>query len=233
MALADEINRMILKIVESLEITSANPTHINTVIQANELDKPDLEGIIKKGTDDTNVKQQKKVNLSLKKVATWDKGNVGDLSRMADHHFNTLIDFAKNPGGFVISAFIRKFARGVGVIALAGIIFQAVKVVIQELLTPGRPLDIRFKRDIKKEIIQFRRREDQQKLKQGFSSIIISSQSRLRGSVNQANQTTNTLNMVARGSMSSQFNANSNPIIFVASGMPASKSKGHRTWWGP
>jgi hypothetical protein len=233
MALADEINRMILKIVESLEITSANPTHINTVIQANELDKPDLEGIIKKGSDDSALKEQRKVGFALKKVDRWDKGNVGELSRLANNQFNTLMDFVRNPAGFVIQTFIKKFSKGVGILALAVIIFEAVKAVIDQLLKPGRWLDLRFKRDISKEIIAFRRREDQQKLKQGFSSIIITSQARLRGSVNQAGQTVNTLDYVRTGGTEQFNNIGNNPILLEASGMPISKVKGHRSFGGP
>jgi hypothetical protein len=233
MTLADEINRMISKVVESLEITSASPGHINKVIQATEFDKPDLEALIKKDTNSAAIKERRKTGMVLKKVDKWDKGNVGEISRLASNQFNTLMDFVRNPAGFVIQTFIRKFSKGIGVIALAVIIFEAVKVVISELLKPGRFLDLRFKRDITKEIIAFRRREDQQKLKQGFASIIITSQSRLRGSVNQAAQTVNTLDWVMNGGGEQFNNIGANPIMLEASGMPISKAKGHRSYGGP
>ena len=233
MTLADEINRMILKIVESLEITSANPTHINHVIQSNEMEKPDLEAMIIKGTTDEQSKQQKKTENAVKKLEAFDKGKVGEVQRMTSQHFGNLKDFARDPAGFIFQAFMKKIARGVGVIAFALMIFEAVKWIISELLKPGRLLDLRFKRDIRKEIIAFRRREEQQKLRQGFSSIIITSQPRLRGSPNQAAQTTNTLDFVRQGNVEAFNNIGQNPVLVESSGVSISKSKGRRTFGGP
>ena len=226
MTLADEINRMILKVVESLEITSASPAHINTVVQANEVDRPDLEALIKSGTDDDSTKDNKKIDNVIKKVNKWDKGNVGKVQNLTSQSFNNVMDFARNPSGFIVKTFIRKFARGIGVIALAVIIFEAVKAVIGELLKPGRLLDIRFKRDIRNEIIAFRKREDQQKLKQGFSSIIITSAPRLRG--DQGAQAFQSLRAVAEGNAIVFNNIGLDPIIQPASGQSFSKILGNR-----
>ena len=227
MTLADEVNRMITKVVTSLEITSASPGHINKVIQATEFDKPDLEALIKKDTNSAAIKERRKTGMALKKVEKWDKSNVGDISRMASNQFNTLMDFVKNPTGFIVQTFIKKFAKGVGIIALAVIIFEAVKVVISELLKPGRWLDLRFKRDIRDEIIQFRRREDQQKLKQGFSNIIITTQPRVRGG---QNQTLNTFDFVRNNTFPT--NIGQDTMLLQASGMAFSKVAGHRSFGG-
>jgi len=231
MTLADEINRMILKIVESLEITSAGGAspNINTVIQANETEKPDLEALIQKGADDDTAKESKQINLTLKKVEKWDKGNIGEINRFTSQQIGNLREFVSNPAGFVISTVFRKFAKGLGVIAFALIIFEAVKFIITELLKPGRLLDIRFKRDIRDEIIAFRKREDQQKLKQGFSSIIITTQPGLRGGQGQA---FNTLRAVADRDTQVFENIGLDPIIDQAAGMDLSKSHGRRTFRG-
>ena len=39
---------MIGRSLESAEFTSANPTHINTLIQINEIDNPDIESEVRK-----------------------------------------------------------------------------------------------------------------------------------------------------------------------------------------
>ena len=235
MTLADEINKMILKIVESLEITSANPTHINRVIQANEMDKPDLEGMIREGRDDDLIKDERKVESLSKKVQNWDNGKVGEIQRLSSQQFGNLKEFVANPTGFIVQTFLRKFVRGVGVIALALMIFEAVKWIFNELFKPGRLWDLRFKRNIRDEIMFFRRREDQQKLKVGFSSIIVTSMPRLRASPNQAAQTVNTLDYVRTGNLGPLENIGYDPMLVESSGVTTSKNKGkgRRSFAGP
>ncbi len=229
MTLADEINRMILKIVESLEITSANPTHTNTVIQANEMEKPDLEALISKGGDNATKEKKKFVTLE-KKVTRWDKGNIGDVNRFTSQQMGNLRDFVSNPFGFMIKSVFRKFAKGLGVVTFALIIFEAVKWIISELLKPGRLLDIRFKRDIRTEIISFRRREEQQKLKQGFSNIIITTSPRLRGGQGQV---VNTLNMSSgREAWRYGNQIGQSQIMPIVAGLPISKHRGRGRFSG-
>ena len=45
--ISELINQMIQRMLESSEWTSANPTHVNTFIQANSIDNPDFEREIK------------------------------------------------------------------------------------------------------------------------------------------------------------------------------------------
>ena len=142
---------------------------------------------------------------------------------------SNLKEFVANPTQFMIHSVFRKFAKGAGIIALALIIFEAVKWIISELLKPGRLLDVRFKRDINNEIIAFRRREDQQKLKQGFSNIIITTQPRLRGGQNQI---FNTLDAAA-GRTRFPENIGQSSIMLQASGVSLSKASGRRSFGGP
>jgi len=221
--LADKINEMIRKMLESSDFTSASPGFINKFITTTNVESPDLLDLLEEEKDTTPkfAKEKKKSKDTEKKVEGWDAGNVGELSTLPTDQFGNVMQFAKNPFTFITGAFFKKFAKGAGVIALAAIIFAAVKVVIGELLAPGRLLDRRFKRDIKDEIIAFRRREDQQKLKQGFSNIIITTMPRLR--VGQ-NQLTNTLDLVRTGTF--PVNIGESNILIQASGMPLSKNKG-------
>jgi len=217
--LTDAVRRL----VESLQITSAggDSPKINEVLQLDQ--SIDLDEALEDSRIESETKETKKISNAVEKVERFDKGNVGDVQRFTSAQINNLKDFVQNPAGFVISIFIKKFAKGVGVIAFALIIFEAVKFVISELLKPGRFLDLRFKRDITKEIISFRKREEQQKLKQGFSNVIITSSPGLRGGQGKV---VNTLDLVRRGEFPEQIGLN--PILLEASGVSFSKAKGKR-----
>ena len=170
------------------------------------------------------VKKDKKALTEVTgKVKLFEKGNMGEINNFTSSQMGNVRQIATDPTGFLIQTFMKKFAKGIGVIALAVIIMEAVKWIISELLKPGRMLDVRFKRDISKEIIAFRRREEQQKLKQGFSNLIITSSPRLRGGQGQV---TNTLDMVRNNNFPE--NVGMAQIQFVASGVSLSKGNGRR-----
>ena len=218
--ISELVNGMVQRILESAEWTSANPTHINTLIQINQTESPDFESEIKKMVKNSDTG---------KKVTKFDKGNIGEINRLTSQQFGNIRQLATDPAGFIVQTFIKKFAKGVGIIAFALIIFESVKWIISELLKPGRFLDLRFKRDINKEIIAFRRREDQQKLKQGFSNIIITTQPRLRPT--SGAQITNTLNIVG-GRQKAPDNVFPSTIIQIATGVSLSKGNGGRRGFG-
>jgi hypothetical protein len=228
MTLADEINRMIEKVLQASTWTSAggsNPVE-NFINEPRGFITPDLESEVK-GGGDSAAKEQKKFVTLEKKVTKWDKGNIGDVNRFTTQQMGNLRDFVSNPFGFMIKSVFRKFAKGLGVVTFALIIFEAVKWIISELLKPGRLLDIRFKRDIRTEIIAFRRREDQQKLKQGYSNIIITTSPRLRGGQGQV---TNTLDLVRNGNFPQGIGQSQ--IMPIVAGLPISKHKGRGRFSG-
>jgi hypothetical protein len=228
---------MIDTVLNGAEFTSANPDHINELIAINTTENPDFEVEIKKlikensgtksggvGDAGDQVKKDKKALTEVTgKVKLFEKGNMGEINNFTSSQMGNVRQMATDPTGFLIQTFMKKFAKGIGVIALAVIIMEAVKWIISELLKPGRMLDVRFKRDISKEIIAFRRREEQQKLKQGFSNLIITSSSRLRGGQGQV---TNTLDMVRNNNFPE--NIGMAPIQIVASGVSLSKGNGRR-----
>ena len=222
---------MISKVLESAEWTSANPTHINRLIQINSIEEPDFETeiktLIKEETknviekpDDEVVKQHKKVEGISDKIKEFDTGNVGDIQRFTSEQFGNVKSFANNPTQFMFQTFMKKFARGAGIIALGLMIFEAVKWVIGELMKPGRWLDRRFRRNIENEILAFRSREEKQKLQQGIGNIIVTTMPRLRGG---EGQTFNTYRTVAAGQ--DLFPKNFIPPTTVAEGVPLSKNK--------
>lgn len=220
--ISDLINGMIQRVLESAEWTSANPTHINTLIQVNAIENPDFETeineLIKQQVDKTKVKktdddlkEQREIKLVKDKVTSFDKGHVGTLHNFTEEQFGNVKALATNPAQFMFQAFMKKFAKGAGVLALALFIFEAVKWIIGELLKPGRWLDVRFRREIEKELIAFRSREDKQKLQQGLTNIIVTSMPGLRGG---EGQTYNTYRTVSGGQ--SLYNKR-----FLQNGLPA------------
>ena len=195
MTLSETINKMMETILESAEFTSANPTHINRLIQINTLENPDLEKEIqqlikKRDSDDLKdnldfKKQQEQIKESTETIKRIKESNLQDVMDMTTAQFGNIKSFAVNPTGFIVQSVFRKLAKGAGVLIIVTLIFEAVKFIIDELLKPGRLLDRRFKRDINEEILAFRRREEKQKLAQGYSRLIITSMPRLRGGQDQ------------------------------------------------
>jgi hypothetical protein len=226
LTLSELINEMIQRQLESSEFTSANPTHINTFIQTNAIESPDIEDEIKRiisensqpqkqtGTTRLDADSTKKEKTELKtfknKLTAFDKGNVGEIQSLTSAQFGNVRQLASNPVQFMMGTVFKKMAKGAGVVGLALILMEVVKFIINELLKPGRLLDRRFKRDIEKEIFAFRSREEKQKLRQGFSNIIITSIGGLRGG---QYQTTASLGMVKNGTISQVI-----PVSFTQPG---------------
>jgi hypothetical protein len=208
--ISEDVQKMILSALESMEVTSASPGHINRLIQVENIDVGNIDQSLEQEirrivseVKDKELKQGKSGNkslvsaeeerLKLKKdiknqgnqIKTWKQGNVADLHAMSSAQFGNVKAIAANPTSFIVNTFIRKFAKGAGAVALALLIFDAVKWVVAELAKPGRLLDRKFKRDIHNEILAFRKREDKQKLAQGYSRIIVTSMPRLRGGQSQ------------------------------------------------
>lgn len=232
MTLSDEINRMIRTMLEGMKISSAGDINraVNTAVEFSTEEHPDLESLIRNDTENTEgVKEQKRTQEAVRKLEVYDKGKIGEINNFTSQQMGNLRGFVDNPVNFIIQSVFRKFAKGAGIIAFALIIFEAVKWIIGELLKPGRLLDLRFKRVAGEEILAFRQREDQQRLKQGFSNIIITTTPRLRGGEGQI---VNTLDFAAgRGKFPDSIGQA--PITLQASGVSLSKSTGRRSGRGP
>lgn len=202
MTLADEINRMIATTLENSEFTSASDNMAGTVknklIQINQQDNPDLEAELEKtiqGEDEDGaespleIKTGKQNKLTSDKVKRFDAGQVGDISRMPTEQFKNITDLASDPIGFVIGKFTKKLGKGVvkgGIIGLLAIaLVPIIQGIIEEFQKPGRLFDIRFKRNLKRELLLFRKREEKEKLRRGASRVIVTTIPRLRGGANQ------------------------------------------------
>jgi len=178
------VKRMIESALRDLKITSASPEHVNTVTEVTGIDSvpidKEIQNLISKSpAATTSEKNQDDINDTVK---SFKDGNVGKLESMSSQQFGNVQSMARDPFGFLFSGFLKKFAKGAGVVALATLIFEAVKFIIDELFKPGRDLDRTFKRKIRDEILLFNNEREQAELRQGFRSVIVTSISGLRGS---------------------------------------------------
>lgn len=181
MTLSDTINRMIDKALRSAKITSASPGHTNFVEDILDIENPDIEGELKKIVEKTQTSASRKQKDVNDKVELFEEGNVGKIQQLSSQQFSNVQQFARNPFQFFFANIFKRFAKGAGVLLLAGIILEAVKFIIGELFKSGRLLDRTFKRKIRNEILLFNSEREQAELRQGFRSVIITTIPFLRG----------------------------------------------------
>jgi len=114
-----------------------------------------------------------------------EQTKLGDLLTLGKEHLGNLMGFAKNPSGFILGTFLRKFAKGAGAIALAFIIMEAIQFGLNYLTRDGMPWDRRFKRYIQNEVVAFLDRMFKAELRQGFRTVITTTIGGLRGGQGQ------------------------------------------------
>lgn len=100
--LTDAIRRMI----DTLQISSASPGHINEVLQVDP--SIDLDAALEEALKDTSVKTQKDTQETNKTVKRFKEGNVGDINRMTSQQFGNLQEFARNPFTFIMGSVLKK-----------------------------------------------------------------------------------------------------------------------------
>lgn len=178
-ALTDAVRRLL----DSLQISSASPGHINVVLQTDP--GIDLDEALKEAGGDEGKKKEGEIQNTIQKVKNFEGGNVGEVNRFTSAQFGNVRQLARNPVQFMIQAVFRKMTKGVGVVVLALILFEVVKFIISELLKPGRLLDLRFRRNLEEEFLAFRSREEKQALLVGTQSVVITTIGGLRGGQHQ------------------------------------------------
>ena len=189
MTLADKVAEMILSALESMEVTSANPTHVNRLIQVNHLEKPDLNEELKKQTKDeeTNlVGDSKKPKTKNKEKSTFDRipekvETKGKANFIRDQvNPNSVGNFAKGAAGGGLGL----LQGGIGRVGAFGasafppamialLVLQLAPVIVKSLQQPGGPFDKRFKVDMRKEMAAELDRQTRQNTRIGDRQVII------------------------------------------------------------
>lgn len=157
---------------------------------------------------------------NLNKV--MEKTNLKDIMSLTKESIQNVVSFAKSPATFLLSVFLRRFAKGAGAIALAFVIMEAIKFAINWMMADGMPLDRRFKRYIQAEVLGFLDRLFKAELRQGFRSVIVTTIGGLRGG---RGQVSGNLFAIATGDINAKI-----PMNFYAIPIDTGNSKGMRNF---
>lgn len=194
--ISELINQMILKLVESAEWTSANPTHINTFIQANSIDNPDFEAEVErlikegggKGGKSEKIRADEKAKDNTKKIDTIKtkqenllKGNIGKFQKFTQEQVGNISGIATNPIGFIFGRIGTKLVRGGVILGLILLVEQIINFALTEAMKPGRWLDRRLKISIDEQVLLFTRRKELADLRQGFKTVFVTASPFIRG----------------------------------------------------
>jgi len=183
-AFTDALRQFIEQALYSMAITSANPTHTNVVEAGTvDLNPQDFEQLLEKDTFKGN-KEFKEVKDT---VTSYKEGHVGQINKFSSQQFGNVKAMASNPIGFLVAMMSRQIIKIISVIGIVALIAEIVKMVVMEALKPGRLLDRRFKRLAQDEIQMFWDHQEQQKLRQGFRDVRVSSHPGLRGGLSMVN----------------------------------------------
>ncbi len=223
MALVDEIQKMIMSALESMEVTSANPTHINTLIQVNNIDLPDLDQFLKKDTD--NKLQDKITNKDAdgnftekidtkslmsdkdKLISSLKEQDVKKILGVGGLDSNTLKSIATSGKGGVLG-FGSGLAGGVGGAGKIAAIFPPAMIallvaqltiqIVKQLREPGGLLDRRVRIVAREEAFAELDRQTRQNTRIGDRQIIIQQVAGWRS--NNGNLSTNTSKIITENS---------------------------------
>lgn len=180
--ISDKINQMILKQLESAEFTSANPTHINTLIQVNELEDQDFEDTIKNLVEIEKKKEDKvekeKISIDPKdidfeKMSDKDVGGMLGKVGIEPGAVTALLSLTSGKGGL---GMLGKFGALTGIaspFAIAMMVQPVTESVIKELQRPGGFLDKRVKIDAREETLAEMDRQTRQNTRIGDRRVII------------------------------------------------------------
>lgn len=197
--ISDLVRNMIESALDNVNITSANPSHINelhndgykSAIQGEDFEA-EIEQIIKdqsksspqQSSDNNKLsgdETKKKIKETEIKVDDMLNSNLGDIKSMSTEQFGNIRQVATNPFGFMTRTLLRKLRTGAGLLFVVAIAVEVAKFLIDEMFKPGRAFDQRFREQINHQIIQFTSRKEQEELRAGYKSVITTTMGGLRG----------------------------------------------------
>ena len=163
--------------------TSANPLRTNYV-KALDFNPVEFEGLIE---PEKQFKTNPKLKAMDETVTRYKEGNVEKINNFTTTQFANVKSMAMNPIGFLLQLFTRQLAKIAIGIGIGLLILEIVKFVVTEFLKPGRLFDRRFKRLAQEEVMLFWNHQEQQKLRQGFKDIRVTTHAGLRGGLSMVN----------------------------------------------
>jgi len=163
--------------------TSANPLVTNKVKNL-DFNPIDFEALLE---GSATTKNNPEVKDMKETITRYQEGPVEQLNKFSSAQFGNIKAMASNPIGFLVAMFSRTLIKVISVIGIVAIIAEIVRFAIMEALKPGRMLDRRFKRLAQDEIQIFWDHQEQQKLRQGFRDVRVSTNPGLRGGMGMVN----------------------------------------------
>lgn len=168
---------MIQVMLESSEWTSANPTHINTFIQANALDNPDFENeiknLIKTEVDTKKESIEETPKLDVSKLSEKDVGGMLSKVGIKPENMSNLLSMTSGRGGLGMLTKLGGIAGLAGPVAVGLMVEPVTKAIIKELQRPGGFLDKRVKIDARNEAFAELDRQTRQNTRIGDRQVVI------------------------------------------------------------
>jgi len=188
MTLTDAVKEMIISAMESMEVTSANPTHINRLIQVNNISTPDLDKYLTPTTTTDapllNLKTEKNIisktvdkpiiptGLDLSNIT---KDQVEGMFKKVGLSPKTLIQLGLSGGNImpILSGVGGAAARVFPPLLVATMVATLIPEIIKVLTAPGGWLDKRVRIDVTKEVMGILDRQTLQNTNIGDRQVII------------------------------------------------------------
>ncbi len=181
-AFTDAIRQFFEQGLRNSTWSSANPVHTNYV-ETIDINPQDFESLLE-GSVTKNNPEIKDIKDT---VTRYQEGNVEKINKFSSAQFANVKSMASNPIGFLVQMFSRQIVKIISVIGIVALVAEIVKMVVMESLKPGRALDRRFKRLAQDEVMLFWNHQEQQKLRQGFRDVRVTSHAGLRGGLDMVN----------------------------------------------
>lgn len=171
MGFGSRIQSLIKNILYSSEITSANPTHTNTV--KNIFETPDFALDEEFSSEVVRViREEIKIQLTEQREDITKQTPIGSLDSQAASTISKGIGIAQNPAGIAT-----ELTSKIPHTALVLLAVSLTPMIIDELTRPGGIMDIRFRRKIENEWNGFLDRQTQKNTQIGLRSMIVQSSS--------------------------------------------------------
>lgn len=212
MTLTDAVKEMIISAMESMEVTSANPTHINRLIQVNNISTPDLDKYLTPTTTDTpllNLKTEK--NIISKTVdkpiiptgfdlSNITKDQVEGMFKKVGLNPKTLIQLGLSGGNIapILGGLGGAAARVFPPLLVVTMVAALIPEIIKTLTAPGGWLDKRVRIDVTKEVMGILDRQTLQNTNIGDRQVIIQQFAGFRSGDGEIS--TNTSKMITQNS---------------------------------
>jgi len=169
MAFSEALAGWLSRIIYSMRITSANPTHVNQVFaNSAEINPADFDKIL---TDE--IKGIINETLDEREIDAFEHRRGSQREAGAQDQAKDVLSLITGSIGSTPQSIVSRLVPLLGPAMLAFMLPEIVKFVVAYLIKPGGPFDVRFRREIQKEQFGFYDRQTQWDTQHGYRNVII------------------------------------------------------------